>query len=370
VSFDLARVIRPEVRALQAYEAPVLSAGPRVKLDANESPFALGEAVRGALAAELAQALADVMLHRYPDPTARDVRAALAAALGVSAGQIVVTNGSDEAIQLLEVAVAGPRAAVLAPVPTFVMYELISRALGLAVSAVPLTDAFDLDLDAIRDALRRDQPRIVFLAWPNNPTGRLFDEEKVEAIIRAAGGEACEALVVVDEAYHDYAGKSFLDRLGRYPNLVILRTLSKIGLAGIRLGALIASPAVVAEVNKARLPYNVNALSQAAARVVLAHADLVRENVRLIVAERERLLRALAGLPGLSVFPSDANFVLMRTARPASDVAAALLEKGVAVRDFSRSRFLEDCLRVTVGTPAENAAFLAALPVAVADGRG
>jgi histidinol-phosphate aminotransferase len=359
MSFDLRRVVRPEVRALAGYAAPAAAPERRVKLDANESPFALGEAVRGALAAELAKALADVELHRYPDPTAVALRRVLAAALGVAAEQIVVTNGSDEGIQLLEIATAG--AGILLPEPTFVMYELTARALGIPVTSVPLTETFDLDGPAVRAALARAQPRLVFLAWPNNPTGRLFDEGTVEGILDACSGEVCHALVVVDEAYVHYSGRTFLDRLPRHPNLVVLRTLSKIGLAGIRLGMLIGSPAVAAEVNKVRPPYNVNALSQAAARVVLAHGDLVQENVAAILRERERVRAALARLPGLRVYRSDANFFLVRTERPAPVVAEALLARAIVVRDFSQTPLLDGCLRVTVGTPEENDLFLAAM---------
>lgn len=369
MTFDLARVIRPEVRALTAYSAPPPSPERRVKLDANESPFALGEAIRGALARELAKALADVALHRYPDPSARAVREALAADLGVSPEEILVSNGSDEAIQLLEIAVAGPDAAVLAPVPTFVMYEIGARVVGERFAGVPLTADFALDLPAVEAALRRERPRLVFLAWPNNPTGNLFRAEAVERILRACLGEACEALVVVDEAYFPYAGRTFIPRLRDFPNLVVLRTLSKIGLAGIRLGVLVANRAVVDEVNKARLPYNVNALSQAAARVVLAHGDLVREQAATILAERERLLGALAGMSGVQAYPSDANFFLIRTERPSAAVAQGLLARGVVVRDFGRAPFLENCLRVTVGTRQENEAFLAALAHTLSDGR-
>jgi histidinol-phosphate aminotransferase len=213
MTFDLTRVIRPEVRALTAYSAPPPGPQRRVKLDANESPFALGEAIRDGLARELAKALADVALHRYPDPSARAVREALAADLGVAPEEILATNGSDEGIQLLEMAVAGPEVAVLAPVPTFVMYEIGAHALGLRFVGVPLTSEFALDMPAMQAALRRERPRLVFLAWPNNPTGNLFETEAVERILRACLGDACEALVAVDEAYFHYAGRTLIPRL-------------------------------------------------------------------------------------------------------------------------------------------------------------
>ncbi len=203
--------------------------------------------------------------------------------LGVGTDRILVANGSDEAIQMLLMAVAGPRAAIAVPVPTFAMYAIGARVMGTRVVEVPLGDTFGLDADRFLEVVRRERPRLVFLAWPNNPTGNLFDAAAVEAILTACGGRDGQALVVVDEAYVHYSGQSFLGRLNEFRNLVVLRTLSKIGLAGIRLGMLIAAPEVVREVNKVRMPYNVNALSQAAARVVLAHGDVVRRHAAAIV---------------------------------------------------------------------------------------
>jgi len=366
MSFDLAAVIRPEVRAQIPYHTgPEPAPGRRVKLDANESPFALGAALRGELAAEFARALADVELHRYPDPTARNLRDLLARDLGVGTDRILVANGSDEAIQMLLMAVAGPRAAIAVPVPTFAMYAIGARVMGTRVVEVPLGDTFGLDADRFLEVVRRERPRLVFLAWPNNPTGNLFDAAAVEAILTACGGRDGEALVIVDEAYVHYSGQSFLGRLNEFPNLVVLRTLSKIGLAGIRLGMLIAAPEVVREVNKVRMPYNVNALSQAAARVVLAHGDVVRRHAAAIVAERDRVQAALATMPGVTAFHSDANFILLRTRRPGDAVCADLLDAGILVRNFSRAPHLAECLRVTIGTPEENNAFLHALAAAL-----
>jgi histidinol-phosphate aminotransferase len=365
MSIDPLTVIRPEVRALTAYQVgPLPPGGVRAKLDANESPFALAGDLREDLSAELAKALADVALHRYPDPEARELREIMASDLGVAPEQLLAANGSDEAIQMLLMAVAGPGVRVAAPVPTFVMYELGSRALGLSFTGVPLGEGFDLDAEAFLRTLEREGPRLVFLAWPNNPTGRLFDAAVVEEIVRR-----CQGLVVVDEAYTDYSGRSFLPRLGEFANLVILRTLSKIGLAGVRLGMLIGDAGLVSEVNKVRLPYNVNALSQAVGRVVLRHAEVVRRHAAAIVEERERVLSALRGMGGITVFPSDANFFLMRTGRPGDQIFRGLLTRGVLVRNFSRAPRLADCLRVTIGTPAENLLFLSALADVLDHGR-
>ncbi len=370
MTLDPCSLIRPEVRALAAYQAAVEpDPNRRAKLDANESPFALGESIRGAVTQELAAALRDVELHRYPDPEARELRRLLARELGVEPAELLVTNGSDEGIQLLLVAVAGPGVTVLSPAPTFVMYELGARALGLRYVGVPTDAEFLLDADTLCAAIRREQPRLVFLAWPNNPTGRLLPGPVVEAVLRACSGEATPALVVVDEAYFQYAGVSFLPRLREYPHLVVLRTLSKIGLAGIRLGMLVAQGPLIAEINKVRSPYNVNALSQAVGRVVLAHADLIRRNAERIVAERERMLAELRALPGVTVFPSQANFFLVRTDRPGDEVHQALLARGVLVRNFSHAPHLANCLRVTVGAAEENEAFLSALRAVLGAGR-
>ena len=369
MSFDLSAVIRSEVAALRVYHVEMPAGGIRAKLDANESPFALGDSIRDELAVEMAKALADVELHRYPDPEARELRRLLARDLGVVPEQVLASNGSDEAIQLLAIAVGAPGGAVAAPIPTFVMYELTARALGLNFVGVPLSEQFDLDVGRFCEVLRAKRPRLVFLAWPNNPTGRLYDPAAVEEIVRVGCRDGANALVVVDEAYFHYAGQTFFPRLGQYPNLVILRTLSKVGLAGIRLGILVADAAVVEEINKVRLPYNVNALSQAAARVVLRHPEVVSGHAAAIVRERDRVLAGLREIPGVTTYPSQANFFLIRTARLGDDVFRGLLERGILVRSFSRPPSLANCLRVTVGTPEENDAFLAALPDVLSHGR-
>jgi histidinol-phosphate aminotransferase len=361
MSFDLSAVIRPEVAVLHPYHVEVPPGGPRVKLDANESPVALGDSMHGELAVEMAKALADAELHRYPDPEAQELRQLLARDLEVTAGQVLVSSGSDEAIQMLTVAVAAPGAAVAAPVPTFVMYELTARILGLRFVGVPLSEQFELDARRFCQVLRAEQPRLVFLAWPNNPTGRLYDAAAVEEIVHVCCGGGANALVVVDEAYFHYAGQTFLPRLGHYPNLVILRTLSKIGLAGIRLGFLVANTPVVEQINKVRSPYNVNALSQAAARVVLRHPDAVSRHAAAVVRERERVLARLRDISGATTYASRANFFLVRTSRSGDEVFRGLLERGILVRNFSHAPYLTNCLRVTIGTPEENDTLLAAL---------
>jgi histidinol-phosphate aminotransferase len=347
------RLVRPEVRALKAYH--VAAASGLIKLDAMENPYAWPEALK----AEWLEVLRAVPINRYPDPSAGALRAALRPALALPDGMdLMLGNGSDELIQLILMAVARPGAVVLAPTPTFVMYEMIATFTGMRFAGVPLAADFALDLAAMRAAIRQHHPAVVFLAYPNNPTGNLFDEQAIETLLREAPG-----LVVVDEAYHAFAQHSFMDRLGRFDNLLVMRTLSKQGLAGLRLGVLAGDPAWLAEFDKLRLPYNINSLTQASAGFALRHMPVLDGQAARLRADREQLFGALASLPGIQAWPSRANFILFRTrTRPAAEVFAALTAQGVLIRNLSGAGgALADCLRVTVGAPDENAAFLAAL---------
>ncbi len=356
--FRIQDVIRPEVLGLAAYH--VDGAAYPVKLDANESPFEPSAALQEALR----EAMRGIPLHRYPDSEAQELRHLLARRLGVSADQLLLGNGSDELIQIILMAVAGPGVAVMAPTPTFSVYELVARALGLRFVGEPLDPRFRFDAAAWRAALQRERPRAVFIASPNNPTGNCLDE----AVIRETLDQ-CRGLVIVDEAYGDYAGRTILPELARRPNLVILRTLSKIGLAGARLGILAAAPSTVGELNKIRMPYNVNVLSQVAARVALEHEAEIRANLKAIRRERDGLRAALVAYPDVEVFPSDANFFLIRTPFPADGVHAGLAGRGVSVRRFGGDPALARCLRVTVGRPEENSRFLEALKGALEEAR-
>jgi histidinol-phosphate aminotransferase len=345
----IGRLIRPEIRALQAYRVPEASG--LVKLDAMENPYAWPAPMKVAWL----EALRDAPLNRYPDPQASALRARLREAFRAPAGMdVLLGNGSDELIQLIQMAVARPGAAVMAPVPTFVMYDMIATFAGLRFVGVALGPDFSLDLPAMQQALREHRPAVVFLAWPNNPTGNLFDDRAVEAIVREAPG-----LVVVDEAYHAFAGRSFLDRLDRFDNLLVMRTMSKQGLAGLRLGMLFGRPEWLHEFDKLRLPYNINVLTQLSAGFALDHLDELDRQAALIREERGRVFAALSALPGLTVWPSDANFVLFRVPGAATPVHERLRRAGVLVKNLDGT--LPGCLRVTIGTPAENDAFLAAL---------
>jgi histidinol-phosphate aminotransferase len=325
------------------------------KLDANELPYPLP----GELRDELGRALAEVALERYPDPAAHRLRGVVARQLGVAGDQLVFGNGSDELITMLCAAFAQPRgarpAAILYPVPSFVYYKLAAVARGIEAVEVPLTEAFELDEPAVIRGIEEHRPSVVFLALPNNPTGTLWRL----GIVPELAARFSDTVIVADEAYLAYSGASSLPILADHPNLVILRTLSKYGMAGLRVGFSVASPAIAALLDKVRPPYNLSSLDQRAAEFLLERAaGWCAARTAEVVAERPRLAAALAA-KGFEVFPSQANLVLIRTAE-ATALWRRLMDAGISVRLFDAGR-LAGCLRITVGTPADHAALLAAL---------
>ena len=348
-------LIRDDILRIAAYHVPD-SAG-YVKLDAMENPYRLPAALRAALG-EIA---AEASLNRYPDPSARALKARLRAVMGVPDGmELLLGNGSDELIQIVAMALARPGAVMLGVEPSFVMYRMIAAFCGLRYESVALREDFTLDVDACLDAIARHRPAVTFIAYPNNPTGNLFDRLGVSRMIEASPG-----LVVVDEAYYAFADATFLPRLGDYPNLLLMRTVSKLGLAGLRLGLIAGRPEWLAELDKVRLPYNINVLTQGLAERVLGEPQVLEEQAAAIRAERGRLTDALGRLPRVRVFPSSANFVLFRIRR-ASEAFAALRARRVLVKNLDGVHpLLADCLRVTVGTPDENDQFLQALSASI-----
>ncbi|MBK4733789.1 histidinol-phosphate transaminase [Noviherbaspirillum pedocola] len=355
-------IIRPEVRALAAYHVPDSTGF--VKLDAMENPYTLPEALR----AELGRRLADVALNRYPVPSYSGLKQRIRARLGVPAGfDVVLGNGSDELISMVSVACAKPGAKVLAPVPGFVMYEMSARFAGMEFIGVDLRPDFSLDLEAMLAVIAAHRPAVTYLAYPNNPTGNLFDEGAMLKILEAVGDTG---IVIVDEAYQPFAQASFMPRLPDFPNLVVMRTVSKLGLAGIRLGYMSASPGLLNEFEKVRPPYNINVLTQAAAEFVLDHADVLDAQAASLRAERERVVQALAGFDGVKTYPSAANFLLLRITAPGLDAAtvhARLMQAGVLIKNVGKMHAsLQNCLRVTVSTAEENTIFLNALQTALA----
>jgi len=350
----VAKLVRPEIRALKAYHVP--EAEGLIKLDAMENPYPWPAEIQD----EWLELLQGIAINRYPHPQAPAVQSALRAAMGIPAGMgLVLGNGSDELIQMLALTVGGTGCKVLSLDPGFVMYRMIGVFTGMDYVGVPLRpEGFDLDLPAVLDAMDREQPVLTFIAYPNNPTGNLFDPADIERVIEASPG-----LVVVDEAYAPFTDSSFLPRLGCWPNLLVMRTVSKMGLAGLRLGYLAGPAEWIAEIDKVRLPYNINALTQISATLALRHRALFDAQTAAIRAERARLFAALASLDGVQPYPSEANFILLRlTGGHADAVFAGLRARGVLVKNLQGAHpLLAECLRVTVGQPEENAAFLSAL---------
>jgi histidinol-phosphate aminotransferase len=342
------KLVRPEILAIKAYH--VAEAEGMVKLDAMENPYPLPPALRR----ELAEVLSKVELNRYPEPSGRELRALIARKMAVPAGmELLLGNGSDDLIQIVTQALARPGAVMMYPAPTFVMYSMNATFCGMKPVAVPLREDFSFDADAFIERMKAQKPALVFIAYPNNPTGVLYPEEDVARVIRAA-----EGLVVIDEAYHVFARKSFMPRLAEFPNLVVVRTVSKLGLAGIRLGYMAGRPEWIRELNKVRQAYNVSVLTQAAALFVLERLEVLEEQAARIREERTALGRTLSMLPNVTVFPSEANFFLVRVPDP-EGVFEALRGQGVLVRNLHPG--LPGCLRVTVGTPDENRILLTAL---------
>jgi histidinol-phosphate aminotransferase len=349
---DLAtRVFRADVQSMHAY-AVQPSAG-LLKLDAMENPHRLPPDLQ----AHLGQRLGALALNRYPGDRVNDLRAALAAYAGLPEGfDLMLGNGSDELISLLALACDVPGASILAPVPGFVMYAMSAQLQGLKFIGVDLTADFELDEAAMLEAIEKHQPTIVYLAYPNNPTANLWDDAVIEKIIAAAPG-----LVVMDEAYQPFASRSYIDRVVRHPHVLLMRTLSKFGLAGVRLGYMMGPKALIAEVDKVRPPYNISVLNAEAALFALEHAGVFAAQAVDLRAQRERLQQALARLPGVKCWPSDANMILVRVAH-AGKTFEGMKTRGVLVKNVSKMHpLLANCLRLTVGTADENTQMMAAL---------
>jgi histidinol-phosphate aminotransferase len=341
--------VREEIRELSAYSVPHIEAP--VKLDGNESPFSLPPEV----GKKVIEKLRSVDVNRYPDPEALGLRELISRINDFPLGGILLGNGSDELIGMLIAACSGGTGRVLCPAPTFSMYRITGAALGREVIEAGLDRNFDLDMEAMSALIDEKDPDLIFLASPNNPTGNAYSSDRIRELIELSKG-----VVVVDEAYSDFSGQTFLPLIKKHENLVILRTLSKVGFAGLRLGILYGREELVHEINKVRYPYNINSLTQAAAGVVLGNHEFVTENIQLIVRERDRVYKTLSVMKGIEAFRSDANFILFRVG-DADSVFKALVERGVLIRNFNKPGRLENCMRVTIGTPYENDSFLDAL---------
>lgn len=350
-SFLASKLLRQEILALHAYHVPDSSG--YIKLDAMENPYSVPPELRD----EIAKAVAAAPINRYPDPVATSLKAKIRSAIGLpQAMDVLLGNGSDELIQLLALALNKPGTTLLSVEPSFVMYKMIAAFTGMRYVGVPLANDFSLDLPATLAAIEREQPALVFLAYPNNPTGNLFSADAVKRIIEAAPG-----LVVVDEAYYAFASDSFIPHLASHPNLLVMRTFSKLGMAGLRLGFLAGDAAWLGQMEKLRLPYNVGVLPQLVAEKLLDHHEVLLQQAEQLKQERTRLHRQLEAVAGVQVYPSEANFLLFRVAN-ATAVFDGLKQRGVLIKNLNGGHpMLSDCLRVTVGAAEENERFMSAL---------
>lgn len=346
--------IRQDVQSMHAY-AIQPSAG-LVKLDAMENPFRLP----AALQRELGERLGAVALNRYPTQCVGDVIAALSKHVQLPAGcKLMLGNGSDELISLLAMACDVPGNTILAPLPGFVMYEMSAQLQGLGFVGVPLTADFELDEAAMLAAIETHRPALTYIAYPNNPTANLFDDTIVEKIVAAVGRQ--RGFVVFDEAYQPFSSRSWMQRMAAHPHVLVMRTLSKFGLAGVRLGYMAGAAALIEQVDKVRPPYNISVLNAEATLFALDHADEFARQAAVLREQRARLQRELGALPNVRPFPSEANMILVRV--PDADRAfAGMKARGVLVKNVGGMHpLLANCLRLTVGTPDENTQMIEAL---------
>ena len=347
LSARMAVTIRQDVQSMHAY-AIQPSAG-FIKLDAMENPYTLPAALQHALG----QRLGHAAINRYPSSCVADLATALARHIDLPTGcKLMLGNGSDELIDILSVACNVPGAQVLAPLPGFVMYEMSARLRGLQFVGVPLTTDFELDAAAMLEAIAQHRPALTYIAYPNNPTANLFDDGVIDRIVAAIGAQ--NGLLVFDEAYQPFSSRSWLQRMAEQPHVLVLRTLSKFGLAGVRLGYLCGAAALIDAIDKVRPPYNVSVLNAEAALFALEHADAYAHQAALLRSERERLQGVLRDMPAVHAYPSQANMILIRV--PDSQRAFdGMKARGVLVKHIAGLHpLLANCLRLTVGTPAEN----------------
>jgi histidinol-phosphate aminotransferase len=358
LSPKLMQRIRQDVQSMHAYA--IQDASGMVKLDAMENPHRLPADLQKALG----ERLGALALNRYPGERVNELRHALAQYAGLPEGfDIMLGNGSDELISLLAMACDVPGASILSPLPGFVMYAMSAQLQGLAFHGVPLTADFELDEAAMLAAIAQHKPSIVYLAYPNNPTGNLWNDDVIERIVLAQGAQG--GLVVMDEAYQPFASRSYIDRITRHSHVLLMRTLSKFGLAGVRLGYMMGPKALLAEVDKVRPPYNISVLNCECALFALEHTEVFAAQAQDLREQRTRLLKELSALPGVQPFPSEANMILARVP-DAAKTFDGLKAHGVLIKNISKMHpLLANCLRLTVGTAAENDQLLAALKVSL-----
>lgn len=349
----VARWVNPTIASLKAY--PVPDATGLLKLDAMENPFVWPESMQR----EWAELMAGAHVNRYPHPEAPEVKAGIAEIFQIPENiELMLGNGSDELIQLIAMAVNGKGRTIMAPEPSFVMYQMVAKFLNMGYVGLPLTESFEIDIEMTLKRIEVEDPAVIFLAQPNNPTGNLWGDEKLRRILETARG-----LVVIDEAYTAFTEADYLNWLSDFPNLLVMRTFSKVGLAGLRLGMLFGHSVWIEQINKCRLPYNINSLTQLTATFALKHFDVLKNQTEELVRQRRQLSAQLSGYAGLTVYPSEANFILVRVPEgQAPAIHEALKARGILVKKLDGSHpSLTDCLRINVSSSEENQQLIQAL---------
>ena len=349
-SVDLTKLIQENVRSLKPYIVENISC--EVQLHANENPFSPTKE----LLALFATSLQNIQLNRYPDADSKNLKLAIANKYQVKADNLVIGNGSDEIILLLLQVFCKEGDTIVIPDPTFAMYAIISQGLGIKSKTIDLDHNWDFNANVLLEATEENKSRLIFLSYPNNPTGNCFSETEVRQVIEEFSG-----IVVIDEAYYDFSKKSFINEIKNHNNLVVLRSLSKIGLAALRVGFGVADPLIIQEINKVRLPYNSNTLSQNFAEHIINNFTTVQNQIDYILNERNRVITELKKIESIYVFPTDSNFFLFKTEQSANDLFYHLMYNGILVRNLSSHPKLKNCLRVTIGNKNENDRFLLAL---------
>jgi len=334
--------LRSDIKNIDAYHVPVSK--DMIKLDAMESPFGVPEDLK----VEFLKCIEQSEVNRYPEADPSPLKDTLRSLMDIpDEFGILLGNGSDELIQLLALACSKDDL-IMSFEPSFVMYELVSKYVNLEYFGVQLDSNFDINLSDALLIIEREKPKIIFIAYPNNPTGNCFDYDAIIEIIKSTN-----SMVILDEAYYAYSDKSFLSEISNFPNLLVLRTISKIGFAGLRLGLLIGDQETIAQLNKLRLPYNINALTQTSANFLLQDKQRIINNAQIIIEERRRLAHELSLFSKFKVYPSQTNFILVHS-EDAHSLHTALKENGILIKGFPKGSKLSDFIRISVSKPVEN----------------
>lgn len=352
MKINVHNLVRPEITDLRPYV--VNNVPHRIKMDANENPYDIPKHIKEHINKEII----NHNFNRYPDPMAIELREALAVELGIDGGQILIGNGSDELIGYTISAFGGSGSAVIFPIPTFSIYEISAKLWGTKVISIPLSEGFELRSDEFISAMNSVNRSIVFISFPNNPTGNCFSEQAISEIIE----NSKSSIIVLDEAYYEFSRKTFLQLIHLHNNIIILRTFSKAyGLAGLRVGYMVASKEIINEITKVKMVFNINSLSQKIALIILKYKDEMSKYIDIILEERDKMISQLSEKDYLTVFNTDSNFILFRVETDAQFLFSELLKNGILIRNLDEPGLLKNCLRVTVGKPDENFAFISVI---------